>query len=119
MQDLLVAEIATYFGAPAKLGTNAAMGTGCQWVGITSDGSSFVMLQIVDAGDHSPPKAAPGFKKLADVGIKGFVVPQIGGWQAGAIQGDKSINVITSGTTTSEAQTIAFLREALNRTGAK
>ena len=110
-------EIATYLGKPAKAGANAAMGTGCQWAGTTSDGSSFVMLQIVAADDHSPPSAAPDFKKLPDVGIKGFVVPQIGGWQAGAIQGAKSINVATSGTTTSEAQAVAFLREALKRVG--
>jgi hypothetical protein len=112
-------EIATYLGAPAKLGTNAAMGTGCQWTGVTNDGAQFVMLQIVDARYHEPPSAAAGFKKLADVGSKGFVAPGIGGWEAGAIQGDKSINIVTSGSTTSEAQTVAFLREALKRVDAK
>jgi predicted small lipoprotein YifL len=113
-------EIATYLGAPAKLGTNAAMGTGCQWTGVTNDGAQFVMLQIVDARYHEPPSASvAGYKKLADVGTEGFVVPGIGGWQAGAIQRDKSINVVTSGATTSEAQTIAFLREALKRTGGR
>jgi hypothetical protein len=111
-------EIATYLGGPAKLGTNAAMGTGCQWTGVTNDGAQFVMLQVVRASDHEPPKLAAGFKKLADVGTEGFVVPGIGGWEAGAIQGDKSINVVTSGATTSEAQTVAFLREALKRVGA-
>ncbi len=112
-------EIAIYLGAPAKLGTNAAMGTGCQWTGVTNDGAQLVMLQIVDARYHEPPSAAAGYKKLPDVGSKGFVAPGIGGWEAGAIQGDKSINVVTSGATTSEAQTIAFLREALKRTVAK
>ena len=113
-------EIATYLGAPAKLGTNAAMGTGCQWTGVTNDGAQFVTLQIVDARYHEPPSASVvGYKKLADVGTKGFVVPGIDGWQAGAIQGDRSINVVTSGATTSEAQTTAFLREALKRAGGK
>jgi hypothetical protein len=113
-------EIATYLGAPAKLGTNAAMGTGCQWTGVTNNGAQFVMLQIVDARYHEPPSASvAGYKKLADVGTRGFVVPGIGGWQAGAIQGDKSINVVTSGATTSEAQAVAFLREVLKRAGGK
>jgi predicted small lipoprotein YifL len=112
-------EVATYLGAPAKVGSNAAMGTACQWVAVTDDGSRFIMLQIVDARYHVRPSGAAGFKALADVGIKGFVIPQLGGWQAAAIQGDKSINVVTSGTTTSEAQTVAFLREALKRTGGK
>jgi hypothetical protein len=112
-------EVAAFLGAPAKAGTNAAAGTGCQWASVTGDGSSFVMLQIVRASDHSPPSAAPGFKKLSDVGARGFVVPQLGGWQAGAIQGAKSINVVTSGKTTSEVQTIAFLRQAVTRASAK
>lgn len=109
------AEIAKYLGAPAKLGTNAAMGTACQWVAVADDGSRFIMLQTADARYHEQPSGAAGFKKLPDVGIKGFVVPQMGGWQAGAILGGKSINVITSGPTTSEAQTVAFLREAAKR----
>lgn len=109
------AEIASYGGASMKVQGNAAMGTGCQWASVTEDGNS-VVLQIVDARYHEPPKLAPGFKKLDDVGTKGFVVPQMGGWHAGAIQGGKSINVSTSHTS-SEAQTVAFLKEALKRAG--
>ena len=113
------AEISAYLGAPAKAGTNAAMGSGCQWTGTANDGASFAMLQIVAARDHSPPSAAPGFKKLTDIGTKGFIVPEMSGWQAGAIQGDTSINVTISGATASEAQTTALLREAVKREGAK
>jgi hypothetical protein len=94
------------------------MGSGCQWTGVANDGAQFVMLQIVDARYHEPPAAA-GFRKLADVGTGGFVAPGIGGWEAGAIKGGKSINVVTSGATTGEAQTIAFLSEALKRVDAK
>jgi hypothetical protein len=112
-------EIATYLGAPVKLGTNAAIGAGCQWTGVTNDGAQFVMLEIVDARYHELPSAAAGFKNIEDVGTKAFVVPQMGGWQAGAIQGGKSINVVTSGSTTSEAQAVAFLREALKRAGGR
>ncbi len=109
------AEIATYAGAPVNPGRNAAMGTGCQWTGTSGDATGTVMLQIVDAADHSPPSRAAGFKKLGDVGTKGFIVPQMGGWQAGAIQGAKSINIVTGGAS-SEAKTTALLREALKRT---
>jgi hypothetical protein len=109
-------EIAGYGGAPVSAGRNAAMGSGCQWPGAKGDGNGSVLLQIVDANDHSPPSMAPGFKKLADVGTKGFVVPQMGGWLAGAIQGPKSINITTSGAS-SEAKTVAFLREAMKRAG--
>lgn len=110
------AEIASYGGASMKVQGNAAMGTGCQWVSANGEGGNSVMLQIADARDHEPPKLAPGFKQLDDVGTDGFIVAQMGGWHAGAIQGDKSINVSTSHTS-SEAQTVAFLKEALKRTG--
>lgn len=110
------AEIASYGGASVKVQGNAAMGTGCQWVSASGEGDSSVMLQIADARYHEPPKLAPGFKQLDDAGTDGFVVPQMGGWHAGAIQGDKSINVST-GHNSSEAQTVAFLKEALKRAG--
>jgi hypothetical protein len=111
------AEIEGYGGAPVGAGTNAAMGTGCQWPGAQGDGKGSVMLQIVAASDHEPPSAAAGFKKLADIGTEGFVVPEMGGWHAGAIQGKKSINVMTSGPAASEEKTVAFLREAIKRAG--
>lgn len=107
-----VAEIASYGGGPVNPGRNAAMGTGCQWTGVKDDGTGTVMLQIVSASYHSPPSGAPGFRKLPDVGAQGFIAPESGGWQAGAIQGEHSINVSTSG---SEARTIDFLREAMKR----
>ena len=111
------AEIEGYGGAPVGAGTNAAMGTGCQWPGTQGDGNGTVMLQMVPARYHEPPSAAPGFKKLADVGKEGFVVPEMGGWHAGAIQGQHSINVTTSGPAASGEKTVAFLREAIKRAG--
>lgn len=111
------AEIESYGGAPVGAGTNAAMGTGCQWPGAHGDGNGTVMLQIAPAADHEPPSAAQGFKELADIGSEGFVVPEMGGWHAGAIQGKNSINVTTSGPAASEQKTIEFLREAIKRAG--
>jgi len=73
------------------------------------------MLQILPARDHEPPSGAPGFKRLAGVGKDGFVLPEMGGWHAGAIQGDRSINVTTSGPAASEQKTVEFLREAMRR----
>jgi hypothetical protein len=110
------AELAQYAGAPVSAGRNAAMGSGCQWPGTAGDDAGSVMLQIVDAKDHTPISGAAGFKKLPDIGIRGFIAPQIGGWQAGAIRGPKSINVST-GSASSEAKTEALLREALKRAG--
>ena len=112
------AEIAAYGGGPVGAGANAAMGTGCQWPRAGGPNNGMVLLQVVDADDHSPPSGAKDFKELPDVGREGFVVPQMGGWQAGAIDGAKSINVMVSGSSSSEAKTVALLREAMKRSAA-
>lgn len=107
-------EIAAYEGTTVNAGTDAAMGTGCQWVDSAGNGSA--MVQIVAADDHEPASAAPGFKTLKDVGSEGFIVPQMGGWHAAAIAGAHSINVLTGGKS-DEAKTTAFLKEAIKRAG--
>ena len=108
------AEIAAYEGAAVGAGSNAAMGTGCQWSD-TSDNDS-AMVQVVRASDHEPATAAPGYKPLPQVGQEGFVVPQMGGWHAAAISGGKSVNVQT-GAKSDQARTVAFLQEAIKRLG--
>jgi hypothetical protein len=107
-----VEEIGSY-GQPVEAGENAAGGTGCQW--LAKDGEGSAMLQVVPAEYHSAPSRSPGYKALSDVGEKGFVTEDYGGWKAAAIKGDKSIHVTLS-TGGGEAQTVAFLREALKRT---
>lgn len=105
-------EVATFSGKPVGAGRNAAMGSGCQWMATDEKGSA--MVQTIPATYHSPASAAPGFKDLRDVGERGFIVPETGGWSAAAIQGDKSVNVSTPPGAT-EASTVAFLREAMKR----
>jgi hypothetical protein len=105
-------EVAAFSGKPVEAGRNAAGGTGCQWV--ARDGNGSAMFQVLTADYHSPPSAAPGFKELGNLGEKGFVVPETGGWAAGAIQGQSSINVSTP-VGASEESTVAFLREAMKR----
>ena len=107
-----VAEIGAYAGTPVNAGENAAMGTGCQW-GARND-NGFVMVQVVEAKDHNPTTGAPGYKELPGVGRDGFIVPDKEGGSAAAIAGDKSVNImITTGAT--EANVLAFLREAMKR----
>jgi hypothetical protein len=107
-------EIASYEGGPVNEGQNAAMGSGCQWIDERAQGSA--ILQVVSSNDHSPPSAAAGYKELPAVGEQGFVAPEMGGWHAGAIQGGKSINVLT-GSKSDELKTVVFLKEAMKRAG--
>jgi hypothetical protein len=105
-------EIASYEGAPVAAGTNAAMGTGCQWV--NRQGQESAMLQVVPARYFEAASEAPGYKELPEAGEKGFVVPQMGGWQAGAIKGQKAV-MVSTGASSSEAKATGFLKEAMKR----
>ncbi|MCU1384407.1 MAG: hypothetical protein JWL71_3104 [Acidobacteria bacterium] len=107
------AELAKYGGEPLSPGHDAAMGTGCQWMGPTGNGS--VMIQVVPARYHEPHKGAKGFKTLPDVGTQGFVEMSLGGWDAGAITGPQAVVVSVSGPAASEANAIALLKETINR----
>lgn len=107
------AELAKYSGEPLGPGHSAAMGTGCQFSG-RSDNAS-VMIQVAPARYHEPHKGAAGFKWLPDVGTKGFVETAMGGWNAGAISGEKTVVVSVSGPSANEANAIALLKETIKR----
>jgi hypothetical protein len=107
------AELAQYVGEPLAAPHNAAAGTGCQWT--ASGGSGHVLVQVVRASDHTPPSGATGFRRVPDIGKDGFVYPELGGWQAGAIQGDKGVEVDVSGKTATAETALALLKESLKR----
>jgi hypothetical protein len=107
------AELAKYVGEPLSPGHDAAMGTGCQWLGRSQNASA--MIQVVPARYHEPHKGAEGFKKLPEVGTQGFVEMSMGGWNAGAITGPQAVVVSVQGAAASEATAVALLTETIKR----
>jgi hypothetical protein len=103
-------EVAAFENASLKDATDAAAGTGCQWMHRQGEGSA--MLQVVRSDDQ--PDRPPSGRDLPDIGSQAFIEPYLGGWHAAAIAKDKSINVMTSASS-SQDKTIAFLREAVSR----
>jgi hypothetical protein len=89
------------------------MGAGCSWS--ARDGDGEVVLAIVPADYHEPPSGAEGFHKLSSPGREGFSVPQLGGWVAGAIVGDKAVRVTVMGQAASEASAAKLLSDAAAR----
>jgi hypothetical protein len=106
-------ELAAYIGEPVKAGTNAAMGTGCQW--LARDGEGDVMVVVVPADYHTAPSEAEGYKPLADLGEKAYVVPEMGGFAAAALSGADGVKVSVAGAKASPEQAIALLKETLKR----
>lgn len=107
------AEASRYIGASVTAVEDTALGQGCQW--LVSGGNGKMQVAIAPAGYHEPPKMARGFKNLPNVGIRGFVVPQLGGWVAGSIVGKKAIRVSLVGKGASESTTVDLLKEAMKR----
>lgn len=107
------AEAAKYIGLAVTKMSNAAVGSGCQWVGKDYDGD--MLVQVVPESYHEMPKLAKGFKLLPNLGPKAFVVPEMGGWGAGAIQGKDSVRVTLAGPAASEQKAVELLTETLNR----
>jgi hypothetical protein len=106
-------ELATYAGERLSAGEVAAMGSGCHWAAVSGDGS--VLIQVYPAEFHEPHRGAPGFRQVSDVGTKGFVESELGGWNAGAITGPDAVVVAVSGPKASDAVAIALLKETIAR----
>jgi hypothetical protein len=110
------AEAGQYIGQVVDHVENAAVGTGCQWSSSGKDGS--VLVQVVPARYHEKPSAGAGYKKLPDVGTQAFVIPELGGWHAGSLNGPRAVHVIIRGKGASEAKAVELLKESMKRDAA-
>ena len=107
------AELAKFVGLPVGPGRVAAMGSGCQWLADGNDDGS-VLIQVVAARYHEAHSGAPEFKKLPDIGHRGFVEHDMG-WNAGAIVGSESVVVSVTGPAANASTAIALLKETIAR----
>jgi hypothetical protein len=101
-------QLHSWFGKTMKLGDMSDMpqAQGCQW--LPADGSDGSMTaQIVPARYYNEPKLGNGFKKLTGVGEKAYIVPSLGGWEAGALKGSKAVVIRAD---ISRANAIAVLK---------
>jgi hypothetical protein len=110
------AEAGRYIGGTVTSTENAAMGSGCQW--LVGGGNGDMIVAVVPATYHEQPKGAKGYKSLPDVGMKGFVAPELDGWVAGSIIGKDAIRVSLAGKAASEATTVALLKDTIKRRSA-
>ena len=107
------AEASKLVGKTVGDGKNAAMGSGCQWAAKDYEGD--MLVQIVPASYHEQPTGAKTYRAMPDLGTKGFVVSEMGGWKAAVIRGEESIIVAIAGPAASQQTAIAALKETLAR----
>lgn len=110
------AEAGRYIGAPVDSMDNAGGGTGCMWAtkSDAAGNSNTMMVVVVPERYYEAASLGKGFRKLPDVGKKGFVVPDMG-WAAGAILGKEFIRVQLDGGPASESTVIELLKETMKR----
>lgn len=107
------AELETFVGEPVNAGINAAGGMGCQWT--ASDGEGDVMVVAVPANYAEVPRLGDGFRDMPELGEKGFVIPELGGWVAGAVLGKEFVKVSVAGAKASADTAVALFKETAKR----
>ena len=107
------AELGTYVGEPLNPGSNAGGGTGCQWT--AKDGEGDVMVVAVPSNYAEVPSMAEGFRDSPELGEKGYVAPELGGWVAGAMRGKEFVRVSVAGAKASADSAVALFKETAKR----
>ncbi|MFL6846650.1 MAG: lipoprotein [Allosphingosinicella sp.] len=107
------AEASAFIGEAVEAGGNAAMGQGCQWA--AKDGDGEVTVAIVPADYEERASSAQGFREVPAAGKDGFVVPDMGGWVAGAVAGKSFYRVTVAGSKASDSSALALLGETIKR----
>ena len=110
------AEISDVLGAKVGEGHDAASGFGCQWTDDSQDNVSAIVT-VVEPRYYEDPSLADGYEEVSGIGTKAYVVPQLGGYQAGSLLENKAVGVIMSGGKSSKDAAVAFLRETVKRAG--
>lgn len=108
------AEISKYLGAAVETGVvNGPLDSQCQWLS-KSPGAGSISIQIVSRNHWEVPSLADGFKRLGGIAEAAYIVPQFGGWQAGARTATKVVAVAGRGGTLTADKTVELLRAAVN-----
>jgi hypothetical protein len=109
-------EIEATLGAPVGAGSVAGpLGTACQWNGSSSD-ATYAQIQVIEDESYwSAPTLGEGYEELSGIGQEAYVIPELGGWTAGALTDKGIVAVALNGGTASHDSVIQFLRDVIAR----
>jgi hypothetical protein len=108
-----LAEVERYLGEPAEPGRNAGQGNACQWVSQDEEGD--VMVSVLPRDAYVAPRGAQGFEAVQGIGSEAYVVPELGGYAAGAIVGEEAVIVSLTGQNASRATAVELLENTIAR----
>jgi hypothetical protein len=109
-------EAAAVLGQPVKPGVIAGpLGTACQW-DARKDDDAWVQVQVIDdPGYWSKPSLAPGFQRVPGIGREAYVVPEFGGWAAGALLEARLAVVSVAGGSSTRDRAVGLLQTVVSR----
>ena len=109
-------EIEQRIGIPVEDGSAAGPGgTACQW-DAASEADAWVQIQVIDDTEYwEKPDLAPGYEAVPGIGSEAFVVPEMGGWKAGALTETSVAYVSMAGGSSTETTSVELLRDLLDR----
>lgn len=111
------AEIKEFLGASVGAGRMAGpAGTACQWSGTGEGLAIYAQIQIIKGTEYwTTPSKAKGYESLNGIGKEAYVVPEGGGWAAGALTESAVLGAALSGGSANRENTVRLLRAVLAR----
>lgn len=111
------AEIIDMLGAPVGDGKVAGpQDTACHWSGSTDAAAIYAQVQVVnDTSYWSTPDLGEGYKELTGIATEAYVIPELGGWAAGALTDNAIFTVAMNGGKASSDSTVNLLRLLMER----
>ncbi len=108
-------EIQELLGARVGDGQTAGpLGTACQWDG--NEDGVYVQIQVLAGTEYwEKPSLAPGYQAIEGLGHEAYVVPDLGGWRAGALTDDAVAIVSMNGNSADRERTVKLLRRLMAR----
>jgi hypothetical protein len=109
-------EIGGFLGKAVGEGEPAAAGTSCRWR--AADGVGEALVQLLPADRFSRPTAIEGFEDAPQVSPTAYVVRELDGHAAGAMDGEDGAIVVTlAGPVDTRSRALDLLTDALERNG--
>jgi hypothetical protein len=111
------AEIKEFLGASVAAGRMAGpAGTACQWSGAGEGVAAYAQIQVIKGTEYwTAPSTAKGYEAVSGIGKEAFVVPEAGGWAAGALTDAAVLGAALSGGKASKESAVRLLRALLER----
>jgi len=111
------AEIKEFLGASVRAGRMAGpAGTACQWSGTGEGVATYAQVQVIKGTEYwNTPTKAKGYESLSGIGKEAYIVPEGGGWAAGALTDTAVLAAALSGSSASRENTVRLLRALLER----